>query len=426
MKARLTPGMAVISALSALVTLTALMPPALAEPYYDEGMRRYRARDFKNAAAYFEQSIRNNPSDGDAYYYCALAWHQLKDWQRATARYKDVVNKFPDTDIAEKSTITLRALDPNFGRARASGGASKSAGVAANPLAGMSAEELYEKLTGSDNKIDVSSCPTTSKVYYTQRDHAAGVEFIVSVRLNNRPIPMCFDTGASTIFMGKNHLAQLGIAPPPAGAKPSGYGSGVGSSTPMPFWTIHTTLQVGDIIIPNCPINVCENLPTEPLLGQTFLKEFAYTIDYGAKSITFTKKDQLRTAGGGKNDKYAVPFVREGNEMVVDAEINGKPYKMYFDTGAMGIAFAPTDLKALNIEIPDDAEESRSIGVGGSSRSWHFPIRKLKVGPIEKTDIRVGVIEQSRMGKPLLGQDFYAGWQYTIDNERKLIHFLRR
>jgi len=226
--------------------------------------------------------------------------------------------------------------------------------------------------------------------------------------------------------MGKNHLAQLGIAAPPATAKPTGYGSGVGSSVPMPFWTVHANLQIGDIIIPNCPINVCEHLPTEPLLGQTLLKEFAYTIDYGAKSITFTKKGQLHTAGGGKNDKYAVPFVREGNEMVVDAEINGKPYKMYFDTGAMGIAFAPSDLKALNIDVPDDAEESRSLGVGGSSRSWHFPIRKLKVGPIEKTNITVGVIEQSRMGKPLLGQDFYAGWQYTIDNERKLIHFLRR
>lgn len=185
---------------------------------------------------------------------------------------------------------------------------------------------------------------------------------------------------------------------------------------------MNADIKVADMLIPNCPITVLENLPGEPLLGQTFFKHFAYTIDYGSKSIMLTRKGAAVPSPVGSS----VPFVREGNELVVQAQVNGKPYAMYFDTGAMNCAFTAQDCKKLQIEIPDDAEKGISVGVGGETNSYHFPISSLKLGPIEKRNMQVSVVENSKMGRPLLGQSFYAGWQYTIDNERKTINFLRR
>jgi predicted aspartyl protease len=268
----------------------------------------------------------------------------------------------------------------------------------------------------------LSRCPAQSRVYYNNGDNAAGTSFMVKVFVNNRPIEMVFDTGASLIVFGKNHLSQLGIAPPPANRPADFYTSGVGSSGAMPCWEMKADVKVGDMLIPNCPIGVMQYLPSDPLLGQTFFKHFAYTIDYGAKSILFTRKNAVVASNVG----VSVPFVREGNEMVVMAEVNGRPYEMYFDTGAMGCAFTASDIKALNITVPEDAHVGTSIGVGGATRSVFFPINRLKLGPIEKRNMEISVVEAANMGRPLLGQTFYEGWQYTIDNEKHCINFLRR
>jgi len=168
---------------------------------------------------------------------------------------------------------------------------------------------------------------------------------------------------------------------------------------------------------------VQEVMPADPLLGETFYKDYEYTTDPGANTITFHKKGATASLYG---DKYAVPFTREGNELVVTAQVNGKSIQMYFDTGADNIAFSPMHLKQLGLEIPEEHGEGMSIGVGGTTRTVHFNVDSIKLGPVEKRNIEVGVVDQSQMPHPLLGQNFYSGWQFTIDNDRHVIRFLRR
>ncbi|MBY0549379.1 MAG: retroviral-like aspartic protease family protein [Candidatus Obscuribacterales bacterium] len=377
---------------------------------YQEGVALYNKGKFNEALAVFNQVSSTGHEDANVVYYSGLCHHQLRDFKQAKACYQKVLQAYPNSSVKGQAQTALSA----FYRSGGSGSASSSSSGSGGGGHIVDDEE--------DGRIDLSRCPPSSRLYYKDTENTAGIAFMVKVSVNNRPIEMVFDTGASSIVLGKNHLAQLGIAPPPANKKPDGYSSGVGSNKPLPSWYMNADIKVADMLIPNCPITVLENLPGEPLLGQTFFKHFAYTIDYGSKSIMLTRKGAAVPSPVGSS----VPFVREGNELVVQAQVNGKPYAMYFDTGAMNCAFTAQDCKKLQIEIPDDAEKGISVGVGGETNSYHFPISSLKLGPIEKRNMQVSVVENSKMGRPLLGQSFYAGWQYTIDNERKTINFLRR
>lgn len=380
--------------------------PVFASSFQD-GVALYNKGKFKEALDVFTQVGSSGHEDGNVVYYSGLCYHQLRDFKQAKACYQKVLQTYPDSAARAQAQSALAVFY------KSGGASSSSASTAVTTSSGGR--------RGSDG-LDLSRCPASSRVYYTSEEGAAGISFMVRVMVNNRPIEMVFDTGASSIVFGKNHLGQLGIAPPPANRPPDFHASGVGNSGGLPCWRMKADVKVGDMLIPDCPISVMEHLPTDPLLGQTFFKHFAYTIDYGSKSILLTRKDQAIASTVGQS----VPFVREGNEMVVQALVNGKPYSMYFDTGAMGCTFSAGDLKRLQIEVPDDAEQGHAIGVGGATRSLTFPINSLKLGPIEKRNMEISVVESANMGRPLLGQTFYAGWQYTIDNDKKTINFLRR
>jgi clan AA aspartic protease (TIGR02281 family) len=396
--------------------LSLFSSPAAFAGAYEDGLKAYSGKNYKDACLHFEQAIRQSPQDVNAYYYDALSWHQLKQWTTAAQRYRELVERFPDSSAALKARDVLRTLDPNF-----------AAAMYGIQPGGNSSHAVSPGRSGNDeDNGELASSATSTKLYYRlPHDGQGGTAFIVRAQINGRPIDMNFDTGASTIALGKNHLAQLGLPPIPHNQEPSGFSSGVGSAGLNKIWDIRADLKLGDFVIKNCPMMVQEYLSGDPLLGQTAFKHFAYTIDYGSKSITLTRKDAY-TASTGPAGAYSVPFAREGNELVVDAVINGRAYKCYFDTGAMHTAFSARDMVKLGIEIPDDAQPARFSGVSGSTAGAIFPIQSMKVGPIERRHFEIAVLQSANMGRPLLGQNFYEGWQYTVDNAANVIRFVRR
>ncbi|HNB18746.1 MAG TPA: hypothetical protein PLC15_25395, partial [Candidatus Obscuribacter sp.] len=79
------------------------------------------------------------------------------------------------------------------------------------------------------------------------------------------------------------------------------------------------------------------------------------------------------------------------------------------------------------ITLPTDLKTTSMRGVSGSGYCKVFTIHKLRLGPIERQDVEATVNErESALEAPLLGQPFWADWQYTIDMKRKMIEFVRR
>jgi predicted aspartyl protease len=356
------------------------------------------------------------------YYLMGCCYYGAGQTEDAAGLFNTVVSKYPASQESSLATTMLGRL----GRLPVSPTTSSdnSSEASANPAAMQNMLKALQSQLNKSRTLPVNG-PQKSRIYYTTHDSAAGISFDVDVQIGGRPLKMVFDTGASTIALGKNHLAQMGLPPIPAGRKPDGNATGVGSNSSVPIWLVHYDIKVGDMEIKNCPMFVQDRLDTEPLLGQTFFNSFVYTIDYGSKCILLERRDMVAKNGGG-NSAYDVPFTREGNELLVTAQINGKDYPMYFDTGAMMCAFSDKDMQKLGIQAPEDAAAGYARGISGLSKMVSFPVSKMKLGPIEKYDFRISVIENSAMGRPLLGQEFYAGWQYSIDPERNVIHFVRR
>jgi predicted aspartyl protease len=220
-------------------------------------------------------------------------------------------------------------------------------------------------------------------------------------------------------------------APLPTG-KPDGYTGGSSNANPVAVWIMKANVKVGPIEQKNVEISVLENNAAFPLLGQTFFKAFDYTIDQGGGELVLRQKALSAKLGAIRNSE-SVPFTfrEKGNRIIVQVEVDGKSGPMIFDTGnsASACVFRSFgDATAFGVQIPDDAVRGRHSGVSGSGSALHFPLKRMKLGPIDRTDVEVAVNEgmEDPEGLPLLGQPFWQGYEYTIDMKKKLIHFVRR
>lgn len=372
----------------------------------------YQQGKYQQALPLFKKAVQERPQDANSLYFYGLTLHRLGQVVEARQIYKKLIETFPTSPAAKQAAGILFPT----GHVRQSAGRATTG-------------QVTSSIISTAVPSDFSSLPQETRVYF-QRD---GNSLMVDAQLNNRAIKMVFDTGAEICSFGKNHLRELGL-PLPQG-NPTGEASGVGDGGAIPTWDMVANLKVGSIDRKNVRISVQENLPGDPLLGQNFFNDFHYTIDNGANSIHFVIKERPRrivVASKGYSpsasavDRYTVPFTREGNEMIVVAEVNGKPIRMIFDTGASATVFTLDHIRQLGITIPEDeAEEERHIGIAGETSGVGFPISRIRLGPIEKSNFRISVI-QGMSGHPLLGQTFYGDWQYSIDNAAGVIRFVRR
>ncbi len=94
----------------------------------------------------------------------------------------------------------------------------------------------------------------------------AGANMLITARVNGIAIDCIFDTGASCVLFGTNHLSFLGLSIP-SDAK-VGMSSGVGGSTPCYAFPVNT-LEVGDLKKNNFEITVSGMPQSVPLIGQS-------------------------------------------------------------------------------------------------------------------------------------------------------------
>ncbi|MBC7999083.1 MAG: aspartyl protease family protein [Leptolyngbya sp.] len=387
---------------------------AIAANPTEQGIQAYNQGNFPQAILFLQKVSQSPKPDPNSLYYYALSLHRMRDFIRAKAAYQRIITQFPTSAAAQlaRQAMISFSYPANFGQTAAS---ATSRGISTTP-----AEDP-----------EIAALPSFAKVYF-KPDEAN--QMIVDAYINNRPIKMLFDTGADGCAFGKNHLRELGMTLPTG--KPSYQSQGVGDGGLINTWSVRATVRVGSIERKNMEIGVQEDLQTPPLLGQTFFKDFRYTIDKGSNSITFIRKSNAssvastsgRSSGYSDStaDRNAVPFQKMGNSIVVTVLVNGRPCNAIFDTGATSTVFAVGDAKNLGIQIPDDAQEEMHSGIAGETKGKSFQIQRMTLGPIDRTNFGISVIEGMEAGHPLVGRSFLGEWQYTIDNDAHMIHFLRR
>ena len=119
-------------------------------------------------------------------------------------------------------------------------------------------------------------------------------------------------------------------------------------------------------------------------------------------------------------DEDNIPFHKKENKIFVNAELNGRPLEMLFDTGANGCSLGMNHLTRMGI---DTTSLKGQIGVVGGSSGSRVGIlivpMTLKLGKTSRTiDIW---IQANSPAPPLVGQNFLTGLQYEINNQLEVI-----
>lgn len=72
--------------------------PVVAEEYYDSGHDKYSAGKYDEALVDLQKAYKFNPSDVNAIYFIARAYHRLQDFENATVYYTIVTTDFQDSN----------------------------------------------------------------------------------------------------------------------------------------------------------------------------------------------------------------------------------------------------------------------------------------------------------------------------------------
>ncbi|MDP3508681.1 MAG: retroviral-like aspartic protease family protein [Candidatus Melainabacteria bacterium] len=381
---------------SCLVSLYCSVGAVLAieeSEFYRQGTLLFKKQEYLQAFDSFAKAVQTQPDNAEAAYYLAVTLHHLGHLDKAKEQYKIVVDGFPGTAAAQQAATILRQLS-----------------VA--------------------KQAESAGLPKETWVKYERRGNSIEVDGLV----NNHPVKFDFDTGAERCLLTPVQLKQLGL-PMPTGS-PSGYGAGIGQTKPIPVWHTNVDLKVGRIERRNFPILVSSVPMDFPLLGQDFYCDFEYSIDTASKTISFRqhgldssavakKAAPPLTVDSAGHYVFSVPFVKEGNSLIVSALINGKNVPMVFDTGAVFCLFSKSEASHAGISIDTRRPAFPISGLSGQTMAQVGVIGNIKLGPIERHNFAIGISDQANTAKPLLGQDFVGDWNYTIDNQQQVIRFTK-
>lgn len=390
---------------AAILLASLVVPAAIADASYNEGVKLYTARNYRAAAAKFEAAMATMPNSPEAIYYCALCQQLSNNRTRARQLFEYLLQRFPQSRVAPSAQTALSQISA----------LSQSVGMAA-PTRGASIGQRGSRVASDD--ADLANVPDEVRIPFEKR----GNDIIVQVSVNNRTVPFILDTGAQSVVMGQNQLREWGIVRNESHNTfaVGGVGDGVARG-----WNQRLDLKLGPIFRRDFVCMIQDNLPTEPLLGQTFLKSFNVSIDDNARMVSLAKKSGSAASRVAHRSYYAkeVPFVRNaGGHMIVKAVINGKPLDMIFDTGAESTCVTTADWAKMNFSIPSDARESISHGVLGDAKTYVFPVERVQVGPLIQENFPLHVIESNK-SISLLGMSFYGKMKYAIDSNRNVIIF---
>jgi len=375
---------------------------------YEQGVQLYNQRNYQAALNAFEGAqLTNTQSDGNIFYYMGMCFRQLGQSEKARQCFERVLVTYPRSQAAGYAQQAIGSLG---------GGGSHSSGASNAQISALINNVLGSSRSGSSsgaaNNYGTTEGPSTANIPF-QRGN--GGHMMVNALVNGHPLQMIFDTGAENVSLGKEHLAQLGIEQPTGPPR----GKMMGTSGAVPLWIMPLTIQAGDLKR-TIPVAVAEHLSTPPLIGQMFFKDYTCSVDSASGIVRLSKGGSSQ----GGYDAIKVPFSTSGQELIVDAEIDGHSTKCIFDTGASGVVLTMTQAAAMGLQIPDYAQDTGTTGVGGNKSGKMFNVRTVRLGSVVKNNVPVLVL-QGTMPYPLLGQTVFRDRNFSIDNANRVIRFPR-
>jgi predicted aspartyl protease len=380
-----------------LLFSSASVMAASANPVFDRAMELYNRKDYRAAAQQFELAMRASPGDPEVIYYCALCAEMSNNRPRARQLLEHLTRHFPQARVAPMAQFALSQL---------SGG---------SPAQGQTvkvADKTDESKPAESASPDLAGAPDLVRIPYEKQGDAIKV----MVRVNGRSVPFVLNTGANDVTIGANQIEDWGIS---QGRQAAADGKAQNRTQKL-------DLTLGGIYRREFPVQVVDNLTTDPSLGQSFLRDFYLTIDDASNTILLAKK-----GGRASNDilhksyrAIEIPFTRgSGGQMMVNTVVNGRPLPMAFDTSCAKTTIRLDDWTKIGFDIPLVSKKALTQGPLGPTIQYRLDslILKGKTKSIEQNDTPVTITPNTHLS--LLGMTFYGSYRYTIDTVRSVIIF---
>ncbi|MEO7715303.1 MAG: aspartyl protease family protein [Capsulimonas sp.] len=199
----------------------------------------------------------------------------------------------------------------------------------------------------------------------------------VSVKVNGKPATFGLDTDAYTNVLTPEAAKRLGIDASETGKSTTAVGvGGVQKSWIVPI----DSLTIGGASLTNSQIFVLglpKSAKLDGLLGYQFLCNFVTSIDYQAKTVTFS------AASSPKTGDVVLELKPTRGVPVVDVDIDGVRGRFQVDTGDGGsieIVAKFAERNHLADKYPRHIDLVTGLGVGGSVRSSVVRLKTLKLG----------------------------------------------
>jgi hypothetical protein len=171
------------------------------------------------------------------------------------------------------------------------------------------------------------------------------------------PFRLVLDTGASHSAIIERTAQALGLAPPGAMTRVTGF---TGSAV-VPSVTVQD-MQVGDIDISPYTLPIVPDVfgGADGVLGYETLNDKRIRADFGADRLTIQRSHLERTPIGFEK----IPLkLLEGGLLVADIRVGGIRTNAIIDTGSQGSVGNLALLNALMRHLPNNAKRAEIIGV---------------------------------------------------------------
>src|SRR6516162_2252104 len=196
---------------------------------FHNGLNLFERRNYKAASECFERSLHLCPNDPNVLYYLAVACQKSGKVKRAQQLFNHVMKSFPNTTAAELSKLFLEGQFKQQNASSASSDSGKSPGPGQN-----------------------LQLPASQTVQFERR----GDRLVIKAQINDRPVDICFDTGAPSTFMSLVEYRSLNM-PVPSGP-PTGMVAGPNGDL-FPSWEAFVKVKIGNLTRSHYPIVVVDN-----------------------------------------------------------------------------------------------------------------------------------------------------------------------
>lgn len=393
-------------ALSLVLWLALSIGPSFAQDAMTKAIALFQKKDYQSASLAFRE-LADSKQGATAHYYLGLCYIQLGHTSHAKVIFERLVQIWPNSAEAKLASNYLDAGAVTTSKSQSLKPEDVERDKASSALAAKILENL-SKFRKPLTKAEWAKLPEKTRIPLER----ANGHLWVRAKINGKYCRVVFDTGAEVCTLSVADFPDLVSRDQLMQGRVVGvhrvYGLISGRMVETEISIQDITRKIDTIFIsePNCSV-----------IGQNFFKEYSYQVDDYYLRLTkapFEGDEKIATAGSvavmakpDRNDKFSLPFEKQGNNMMVEIFVNGHPIKACFDTGCgtEGLVIHPSMQGPLGVT-------SRGYGRGVAER--------VEVGHMIKMSLPVDYA--NGLSHPLIGPKVFNRG-YTVDQQAKRIRF---